>query len=65
MSRMDCCLANKVYALKKQCPAIEEFGRRIREVEKELNKGCGHNKCACDCYGKPTGNCHVKNRQKP
>lgn len=64
MGKLECCLANKIYSIRKQYPAIHEFGRRIREVERELNKDYSKKKSVCDHCGRPTGKCCVKNRQK-
>lgn len=65
MGKLDCCLANKVYTIKKQYPVIKEFGKRIREVERELNKEKSEKNCICEKCRKPTCRCCVNNRQKP
>lgn len=72
MSRWGTCLSSKIYAFRKQNPSLWEFGKRIKEVERELNKdhsktksacgGCGNS--MCDCCGKCGCNSSCKNRQK-
>lgn len=65
MGRMESCAANILYTLKKQHPAIREFGKRMKEVECELNKEKPHDSCNCGCKRKPTCESVCKNRQKP
>lgn len=53
MSKLEACWSSKIYTLRKQYPAIREFEKRIKEVEKELNKEHGKKKSVCDECGKP------------
>ncbi len=46
--RWDFCISSHLYAIKKEFPVIGEFGRRIRTVEKELNRDCHERKPKCD-----------------
>ncbi len=65
MGKLEHCISAKIYAVRKQYPAIKEFQRRLDVVEKELNRDHTKKKSMCDCCGKPTGRCCVNNRQKP
>lgn len=65
MGKFECCAANILYTLKRQHPAIREFGKRMKEVERELNKENSNNSCDCECKRKPTCKNVCKNRQKP
>ncbi len=72
MSKLEACLGSKIYTLRKQYPVIREFEKRIKVVEKELNrekrgncKRCDYcGKTVCDCCGKPMCKNVCKNRQK-
>ncbi len=59
MSKLDTCIANYVYTVKRKYPAIKEFGKRIHEVERELNKEKIKDCPSCECKRKPM----CKNRQ--
>lgn len=64
MSKLEACLGSKVYTLRKQYPVIREFEKRIKVVEKELNRGTAKKTPRCADCGKPMWKNVCKNRQK-
>ena len=64
MSKLENCIANKLYTIKRQYPAIKEFEKRIHEVERELNQEKTKDDISCSCKRKPMCKNVCKNRQK-
>ena len=64
MIRLGNCIAGKLYAIRKQYPVIKEFGCRVKEVEKELNRNHTTKNSVCDHPKKPICGNVCKNRQK-
>lgn len=65
MGKFEACWGGKIYAFKKQYPVIREFEKRMKIVEKELNKDYSQKKRMCDDCRKPMCKNVCKNRQKP
>lgn len=64
MSKLETCIADKLYTIRKKYPVIKEFECRMREVEKELNKDHAKKNVMCDSQRKPMCENVCKNRQK-
>lgn len=63
MSKLETCIAGKLYTIRKQYPVIKDFECRIQEVERELNRNHTDNS-KCDNQRKPMCGNICKNRQK-